>query len=244
MTIRKPGTDRPATDIPAGRATLNEPRRLTRALVDRLPSRCDERGPVRLTEPDPEYYNRTAARILTQLEQPETLWVFAAGSLIWNPRFDVAERRAAHVSGWRRSFCLGPDRRFRGSPTAPGLMMSIERGGDCAGVVLQIQPGDLLASLVGLLQKEPPIPPEWVRADTATGPVMAIAFTADPTSIIYCAEPALTELADILASSVGHVGTMAEYLLNTVTELEQAGIHDPHLWRLQEMVADRLARLP
>ena len=73
MAIRKPGADRPATDIPAGRATLNEPRRLTRALVDRLPSRCDERGLVRLTEPDPEYCNRTAAGILTQLEQPETL---------------------------------------------------------------------------------------------------------------------------------------------------------------------------
>ena len=37
---------------------------------------------------------------------------------------------------------------------------------------------------------------------------------------------------------------MAEYLLNTVTELGKAGVHDPYLWRLQAMVADRLARLP
>ena len=37
---------------------------------------------------------------------------------------------------------------------------------------------------------------------------------------------------------------MAEYLLNTVTELELAGVHDLHLWRLQEMVAERLERLP
>jgi cation transport protein ChaC len=33
---------------------------------------------------------------------------------------------------------------------------------------------------------------------------------------------------------------MVEYLFNTVSHLEQLGIHDPHLWRLQEMVAERL----
>ena len=199
---------------------MTKPLRLTRALVDRLPPRTDERGPVRWHDPDPEFYHRTAAQILSQLDAPDTLWVFAAGSLIWNPRFDVAERRTAHVKGWRRSFCLGPDRRHRGSPSAPGVMLSIDRGGECPGVILRMEPGDLHASLVGLLQKEPPTPPQWVRADTATGPVMAIAFTADPTSILHCPEPPATKLADILASSAGHIGTMAEYLLNTVTELE------------------------
>jgi len=43
---------------------------------------------------------------------------------------------------------------------------------------------------------------------------------------------------------VGHIGTTGEYLLNTVTELKRAGVHDLHLWRLQEMVAERLERLP
>ena len=223
---------------------MTGPLRLTRALVDRLPPRTDERGPVRLEAPDPEYYARTAAQILSELELPGKLWVFAAGSLIWNPRFEVAERRAAHVFGWRRSFCHGPDRRYRGSPLAPGRMMSIDRSGECRGVALRMQPDGLLAALVGLLEKEPPLPPQWVRAETDVGPVMAIAFTADPTSVIYCGEPREAELADILASSVGYVGTMAEYLLNTVTELEKAGVHDPHLWRLQEMVAERLERLP
>jgi cation transport protein ChaC len=36
---------------------------------------------------------------------------------------------------------------------------------------------------------------------------------------------------------------MADYLLNTVIHLEKAGIHDPHLWRLQDLVAARLERL-
>ena len=89
-----------------------------------------------------------------------------------------------------------------------------------------------------------PVPPERVTAETDAGPVQAILFAAHPDFPLYRPEPDIDELADILASAVGHIGTMAEYLLNTVTELERHGVHDLHLWRLQEMVAERLERLP
>jgi cation transport regulator ChaC len=38
----------------------------------------------------------------------------------------------------------------------------------------------------------------------------------------------------------GHVGSCAEYLLETVSHLEELGIRDRRLWRLQAMVAARL----
>ena len=123
-------------------------------------------------------------------------------------------------------------------------MLSLDRGGQCSGAVMRMQPGDLHAALVGLLEKEPPVPPQWVHAETDAGPVKAIASTADTTWPIYVPEPPVEELADILASPIGHVGTMADYLLNTITELEKAGVHDERLWRLQELVAERLERLP
>lgn len=238
--------DRPGTRSRLGSGegpALIPPLRLTRALVDRLPPRTDERAAVMLQDPPPEFYDRTAAQILARLG-PDAVWVFAAGSLIWNPRMDVAERRAAHLTGWRRSFCLA-DRRFRGCPSTPGLMMSVDRGGACSGVALRMDTGDdPQAALVSLLRKEPPVPPEHVTAETDTGPVEAILFAADPGFPLYRPEPAMEDLADMLASAIGHVGTMAEYLLNTVNELERAGVHDLHLWRLQEMVAERLERLP
>ena len=43
---------------------------------------------------------------------------------------------------------------------------------------------------------------------------------------------------------MGYVGSMAEYLLNTVEHLEANGIHDGKLWRMQEMVAERLEKMP
>lgn len=228
---------------PAGRDAKIPPLRLTRALVDRLPARVDEEGPV-MGDPVPDsYYTEMTATLLAEAD-PGGLWVFASGSLIWNPRMPVIERRHARVHGWHRSFCLGPSRRNRGSPSRPGRMMSMDRGGSCHGIVQRMTPGNEAADLEALLRLEPPCPPVWVRGKTPSGVVRAIAFTAHPSYWGYSPECGIDELADILASSVGTRGTMAEYLLNTCEHLAEAGIHDRHLWRLQAMVAERLERLP
>ena len=218
--------------------------KLTRDLVDRLPDRTDARGPIVRPDPEPEYYQRISNAILRTLEPGEDLWVFAIGSLIWKPRCIVTGRRAALVKGWHRSFCLGPDTRYRGSPNAPGYMLSLEPGGECRGVVLRLEAETRETALPELLKTEPPYPPEWVEAETDQGTVRAIAFTVPKWEGFVLKEPPEPQLVEILASAVGHVGTMADYLLNTVTHLEEVGVHDPHLWRLQEQVAEKLAQLP
>ena len=47
-------------------------------------------------------------------------------------------------------------------------------------------------------------------------------------------------IAAVLATAVGNRGSMAEYLYATVRHLEEAGIHDPHLWHLQALVAAQI----
>jgi len=56
----------------------------------------------------------------------------------------------------------------------------------------------------------------------------------------YVGRISLEAVADALATAVGIWGSMAEYLYNTVENLEALGIHDRQLWRLQEMVAERI----
>lgn len=51
---------------------------LTLALVDKLPPRTDERGPVLVEAPAPDFHERTAADILKGCDPPGTVWVFAA----------------------------------------------------------------------------------------------------------------------------------------------------------------------
>ena len=88
------------------------------------------------------------------------------------------------------------------------------------------------------------MPPVWVRAQTPQGEVRAIAFVTSKDFVGYCGGLCETEVADRLASAVGMWGSMAEYLCNTVTHLQDMGISDAYLWRMQAMVAERLERLP
>jgi cation transport protein ChaC len=48
------------------------------------------------------------------------------------------------------------------------------------------------------------------------------------------------EVARTLAVACGHWGSGAEYLLNTVTQLEARGIRDSGLWHLQQLVARQI----
>ena len=122
-------------------------------------------------------------------------------------------------------------------------MLSLLRGGECHGIAMRMERHNRAEALINLLESEPPFPPAWVAAQTPKGAVVAIAFVAPEDAGFDFKEPPEAELVDMLASAVGHVGSMADYLLNTVAHLEAANIRDAHLWHLQERVAERLALL-
>ena len=77
-----------------------------------------------------------------------------------------------------------------------------------------------------------------------SGPRRAIVFAVARTSPYYSGDLSPEQISDVLAKAVGHWGSGAEYLMNTVQQLESLGIHDRNLWRLQRMVADRIASGP
>ena len=225
-------------------AAMTRQLHLTLDLVNRLPCSIPDPGPMPRAEVPDSYYTGAVQRINATLPADGQLWVFAFGSILWKRRFDVAEERPAMVRGWHRKFCIGPDTRYRGNPEAPGVMLSLDRGGQCRGMVLRMEPEGRDAALEHLLRNEPPIPPAVVRAQTPQGEVRAIAFVITKGFFGYCGDLCDGEIADRLASAVGMWGSMAEYLRNTVDHLEAMGIHDAYLWRMQTMVAERLARLP
>jgi cation transport protein ChaC len=216
--------------------------KLTADLVAKLPCSIPDPGGInRAVVPDC-YYPEMTARLMAE-RQGAGLWVFAFGSILWKRRFAVCEERPARVRGWHRKFCLGPDLRYRGNPEAPGVMLSMDRGGQCQGKVLHMPEEGLAAALEDLLRHEPPLPPAWVRAQTPQGEVRAIAFVNRRDFVGYCGGMCEDEVADRLASAVGMWGSMAEYLMNTVRHLEEMGIHDAYLSRIEAKVAARLERV-
>lgn len=192
---------------------------------------------------DADYAENVAAVLASRPAGP--LWIFAYGSLIWRPETTGEERRIALVRGWHRRFCLGWDYRFRGSREAPGLMLALDRGGQCRGVVDRLPERGLEKQLDKLMRRETstvpsPFPWRWIGVDTAAGPLTALTFAMNRRSERYVAHLSQAELADVLASAVGFRGSMADYLFSTVSKLEELGIHDATLWRLQELVAERI----
>ena len=175
------------------------------------------------------------------------LWVFAYGSLIWKPEFEAAERLRATSFGWHRSFCLKMDR-WRAAPQQPGLMMALERGGQCDGVVYRLPDGDRIAQIERLLRREinthdTVSSVRWLQVRTEIGPLPALGFWVGMTGERMALRQPLADVAGILARACGHVGSCAEYLHNTVVHLEAFGIRDRNLWRLQALVADEIRAL-
>lgn len=221
------------------------------ALTAEMVARCERH------EPDPGPQNRydyfTEAdydqAALKLLEQHGTgpLWVFAYGSLLWKPVGDGTEHRRARVRGWHRAFCLELYR-WRGSPQQRGLMMGLRRGGSCDGMIYRVPEGDHAAQIGLLLRREVGSHEDlsgarWMNVETAEGKVRALTFWAEPKGADYWVILPLEEVAHVLARACGHVGSGAGYLYNTVKKLEELGIRDRNLWRLQAMVAAEIEKL-
>src|SRR6478752_2367746 len=96
-------------------------------------------------------------------------WVFAYGSLLWNPLFPFVESRRASVHGFHRRFCLW-SLASRGTPDCPGLVLGLERGGSCRGVALRLPAPLALDELYLLWRREMVVgsyQPRWVKVQTA-----------------------------------------------------------------------------
>lgn len=167
------------------------------------------------------------------------LWLFAYGSLLWNPCVAVAQRHRARLYGFHRDFRLRLTY-GRGSPEAPGLMLGLVSGGSCLGVALQVAGSDPLHELYLVWRREMltgVYRPRWVRLRSAAGTLAAVAFVVNPAHRCYCRRLEEGETVRLLATGHGLLGSSAAYLGNTVRHLDEQGIHDRRLRRLQARVA-------
>jgi cation transport protein ChaC len=183
-----------------------------------------------------EKIEQSLAATLALVESKE-VWVFAYGSLVWNPTFKVAESRRALVHGYHRSFCLNLPL-GRGTPERPGLMLGLDRGGSCVGLALKVG-GDVDMELALLWQREMLAGfylPRWTHAHTSEGPVMALTFVADPTGPHYLGRLPEAEIARIIGGASGWLGSNREYLERTVDGLAAAGAPDRRMSRILQLL--------
>lgn len=183
----------------------------------------------------------------SQQPEPDEVWVFAYGSLIWKPAFAFDDSRIGLVRGWHRAFCLGWNTRWRGSEENPGLMLALDRGGSARGMLYRLPTEAVEDNIVSLFEREmafkpSAFPPRWVNVETTTGICRALTFCIDRNSGRYVSGLTPHEVAQALARAKGTRGSMAEYLYATVQHLDALGLYDSHLWELEALVAEHIER--
>ena len=168
-------------------------------------------------------------------------WVFAYGSLLWNPLFPFAESRRASVHGLHRRFCL-LSLASRGTPHAPGLVLGLDRGGSCRGVVYRL-PAPLAMDEFHLLWRREMVTgaysPRWLHVDCDGRPQIALGFVVRRDHSQYTRKLTIDEQAEVIARASGAFGSSADYLERTRVSLATHGIVDLYLERLASRVAAR-----
>src|SRR5919112_1517565 len=123
---------------------------LTADLVAQVHRALEDPGPdpALAYHTDEDYDALVRTLLASRPAAPET-WLFAYGSLIWRPEVEHVEARRGTARGWHRSFCFRVTR-FRATRDRPGLMMALDRGGQCQGILYRL-PGESLQAQLGKL---------------------------------------------------------------------------------------------
>jgi cation transport protein ChaC len=165
-------------------------------------------------------------------------WVFAYGSLMWQPGFPYEEVRPALLRGYHRAFCIF-SHHYRGTPENPGLVLGLDRGGSCRGLVFRIAQEDSEAVKSYLDERELvtyAYRAKLMRVQLAEGWVQAYTYVADPHHGQYAGDLGIERAAEIIMAAEGVAGLNRDYLINTLRRLEREGYRDPHLHALLKRI--------
>ena len=174
-------------------------------------------------------------KILTALDNyliefplPEELWIFAYGSLMWNPEMQVIECQQGKVYNLQRGFNL-LSTVHRGTKECPGLVLSLREGGYCEGLAFRIARESKYKDFRNLWLREMVTmfyKPYLCKVTTNTGIINALTFVADKTHEQYV-EFEDAQCANMIGQARGGRGSNMEYFNNTFSHLEKLKIHDP-----------------
>jgi cation transport protein ChaC len=174
------------------------------------------------------------------------LWVFAYGSLMWNPGFDFLESRRGRLYGYHRALCVR-SLTYRGTTDDPGLVVGLDRGGSCVGLVYRVAARNT-AEVVAYLDERESVGTVY---RPITGHVVAEgehidarAYVAHREGTEYTGKLPPERQIEIVLRCAGIYGTNVDYLRNTVVHLDALGISDGPLHAIWRAVEARLLATP
>ena len=179
--------------------------------------------------------------MLVNWDGVDDVYVFGYGSLIWNPCMEHSGRVAGTVRGYHRRFCLWSNV-YRGTPEKPGLVLGLDLGGAVRGMLFRLHANVARRELELLWRREMfggSYVARWLKAKTDDGDLNAIGFVINHAVKSYAGKLTDEAVIEKLATCQGRYGSGADYLAQTAASLRAAGLDDPHLDKLCDMLAAR-----
>lgn len=168
------------------------------------------------------------------------LWVFGYGSLMWRPGFAYAERHRARLHGYHRSLCIF-SHVHRGTPDMPGLVLGLDRGGQCRGLAFRCEADAADATLAYLREREQATSvylERHVRIRLDDGrDVRAVTYVADRRHPQYAGRLPAEDLVRLVRQGVGISGANPDYVRATHGQLMELGVSDPILAGIAERLS-------
>ncbi|WP_024276657.1 gamma-glutamylcyclotransferase [Xanthobacter sp. 126] len=162
------------------------------------------------------------------------VWVFAYGSLMWNPGFAFVERCEARLVGAHRTLCVYSFH-HRGTPEKPGLVLGLDLGGSCRGIAYRVAAVQWPQTHAYLTEREQisGVYREVMRRvrllDGSGRDAPAVAYLVNRAHPQYAPGLTLDDQLALVRRSHGKSGPNTDYVVATVKALESLGIRDPGL---------------
>lgn len=177
----------------------------------------------------------------------DDFWVFAYGSLMWRPGFDFLERRNARLVGAHRALCVY-SLHHRGTPEKPGLVLGLDRGGNCRGIAYRVAARKREAT-VGYLRTREQITlvyretwrAVWLDHDPQQT-VHALCYIVDRGHRQYAGRLTIAQQLHYIRQGHGRSGACRDYVLAAAKELDNHGYRDEALRQLAERLKGLASR--
>lgn len=167
-------------------------------------------------------------------------WIFAYGSLMWNPNFEYNEKKICVLKNYKRSFDLKATE-HRGTIDNPGLVLTIrkEMGESCVGVCFGIEENKWIDVYSYLIQRElrgEIKPYKFVNKNVFENnkTIKAKTLLTDNKNILLLNNLTDKKRAEIISKAYGNSGSNIDYYLNTVYFLKKIGVEKDNIYNIEK----------
>ena len=175
--------------------------------------------------------NPTIANLLAksvQIAKEQEVGIFAYGSLMWSCGFTPKYIAKAKIHGYSRQACIWSSH-YRGTVAKPGLVLGLDQGGSCNGLLLGIPKAQQKDIMTKIFIREMfqgvyyPIILKVKNLEANQKDKLALTFVANKKSQAYAKKMSKQKTQQVINTACGQRGKCIDYWVETEKKLKDLG---------------------